>query len=60
VHLFRAAIVQHAGGWGEGGSGEEVAEAQQAVKEEIRITLLHEIGHVYGLDEDDLEELGYG
>jgi predicted Zn-dependent protease with MMP-like domain len=29
------------------------------VYEEIRITLLHEIGHHFGLDEEDLEELGY-
>lgn len=27
---------------------------------QIRITLLHEIGHYHGLDEDDLSELGYG
>lgn len=26
---------------------------------EIRITVLHEIGHHFGLDEDRLEELGY-
>ncbi len=26
---------------------------------QIRITLLHEIGHHFGLDEDDLERLGY-
>jgi predicted Zn-dependent protease with MMP-like domain len=26
---------------------------------EIRKTILHEIGHHHGLDEDDLEELGY-
>jgi predicted Zn-dependent protease with MMP-like domain len=26
--------------------------------EEIRITVLHEIGHHFGLDEDRLEELG--
>ena len=29
------------------------------VAEEIRITLLHELGHQFGLDEDDLAELGY-
>jgi len=29
------------------------------VREEIIITLLHEIGHQFGLDEDDLERLGY-
>lgn len=27
--------------------------------EEIRITVLHEIGHHFGLDEDGLAELGY-
>ena len=26
---------------------------------EIRITLLHELGHHFGLEEDDLERLGY-
>ena len=26
---------------------------------EIRVTLLHEIGHQFGLDEDDLADLGY-
>ena len=28
--------------------------------EQVRATVLHEIGHHFGLDEDDLEELGYG
>lgn len=32
----------------------------QALHEQIRITLLHEIGHHFGLDEDELEKLGYG
>ncbi|MCX7424594.1 MAG: metallopeptidase family protein [Planctomycetia bacterium] len=27
---------------------------------EIRVTVLHELGHHHGLDEDDLRELGYG
>ena len=26
---------------------------------QVRITLLHELGHHYGLDEDDLDQLGY-
>ena len=26
---------------------------------QIRTTVLHEIGHFFGLDEDDLEDLGY-
>ncbi len=29
------------------------------LREEIRITILHELGHHYGFTEDDLEELGY-
>jgi predicted Zn-dependent protease with MMP-like domain len=28
--------------------------------EEIRITVLHEIGHHLGIDEDRLDQLGYG
>lgn len=28
--------------------------------EEIRITVLHEVGHHLGLDEDRLDELGFG
>lgn len=52
VHLFRRGIIDLAGGWS-GGEGE------QRVREEIRITLLHEIGHHFGLDEDDLDELGF-
>jgi predicted Zn-dependent protease with MMP-like domain len=31
-----------------------------SLSEQIRITLLHEIGHHFGLDEDQLTELGYG
>ena len=30
------------------------------LRREIRITILHELGHHHGLDEDDLRELGYG
>ena len=29
------------------------------LQREIRITVLHEIGHYFGLDEDRLTELGY-
>ena len=50
IHLFRDGILDKAGGWDSG---------EAAVLEEIRITLLHEIGHHFGLDEDDLAELGY-
>jgi predicted Zn-dependent protease with MMP-like domain len=29
------------------------------LREEIRITVLHELGHYFGLDEDRLADLGY-
>ena len=60
IHLFREGIVEQAGGWrpyrdewGEWQGGDET------VTEEIRITLLHEIGHHFGLGEEELAELGY-
>jgi predicted Zn-dependent protease with MMP-like domain len=28
--------------------------------EQVRVTVLHEIGHHFGMDENDLDELGYG
>ena len=52
VHVFREGIVALAGGW----RGED---ADDRVFEQIMVTLLHEIGHQLGLDEDDLTELGY-
>jgi predicted Zn-dependent protease with MMP-like domain len=52
IHLFRAGIIAAGGGFGDAGSGERV-------REQIRITLLHEIGHEFGLDEDQLGDLGY-
>jgi len=30
------------------------------LEREVRKTLLHELGHYAGLDEDDLEKMGYG
>jgi len=29
------------------------------LEEEIRVTVLHELAHYFGLDEDQLDELGY-
>lgn len=31
---------------------------EDALREEIEVTILHEIGHFFGLDEDDMERLG--
>jgi predicted Zn-dependent protease with MMP-like domain len=33
-------------------------EDEASLRAEVRITVLHEIGHFFGLDEDDLERLG--
>ena len=33
--------------------------APDELEREIRITVLHELGHYFGLDEDRLAELGY-
>lgn len=30
------------------------------LREQIRITVLHELGHHFGMTEDELEEIGYG
>jgi predicted Zn-dependent protease with MMP-like domain len=30
------------------------------LEQEIRITVLHELAHYFGIDEDRLDELGYG
>lgn len=59
IHLFREGIIDHAGGWEEGEDEEGPYGGVERIREEIRITLLHEIGHHFGLDEDDLERLGY-
>ncbi len=56
IHIFRRGLVEHVGGWRR---LERDASAVDELYEEIRVTLLHEIGHQMGLDEDDLEGLGY-
>ncbi len=54
IHIFREGTIWMAGGWMEDNS-----EFFEGLFEQIWITLLHEIGHEMGLEEDDLEELGY-
>ena len=39
---------------------EEFGDEPAALEREIRITVLHELAHYFGIDEDRLEELGYG
>lgn len=50
IHLFRRGIALVSGGWDAD---------DETVAEQIRITLLHEVGHHFGLEEDDLDQLGY-
>ena len=45
IHLFRRNL-------------EFLARTPEELREEIRVTLLHEIGHYLGMDEPDLERLG--
>ena len=52
IRIYRRGIINAAGGW-------EQAQAAEAVAQEIMITLLHEIGHHFGLDEDELAARGF-
>jgi predicted Zn-dependent protease with MMP-like domain len=38
---------------------EAVARDRREIRRQVRITLMHEIGHYFGLAEDDLAEAGY-
>lgn len=42
------------------GSIELACNSREQVVQELRVTLLHEVGHYLGMSEDDLESLGYG
>ena len=39
---------------------EAVCDSEQELVEQVRVTVLHEIGHHFGMDEDDLDDVGYG
>lgn len=41
-------------------AAEQGVDFPDALEQQIHITLLHEIGHHFGLDEEDLEQQGYG
>src|SRR5437870_2697259 len=38
---------------------EDECDSPEEVKEELKITLVHEIAHFFGMDDDYLEDLGY-
>lgn len=37
----------------------EYCDTEEELIEQVRVTVMHEIGHYFGLDEEDLERLGY-
>ncbi len=39
---------------------ERMCRTREELVEEIAVTVRHEIGHFFGLDEDELEDLGHG
>jgi len=39
---------------------EQACGNERQLIEQVRTTVLHELGHHFGMDEDDLDELGYG
>ena len=52
IHLFRVGLIE--------ASRDDSGAVDPAIlADEIRITILHELGHHFGLDEDDLADLGY-
>ncbi len=57
--LFRGPIMRLAGDHG-AGPGARGRRGLTELRRQVKITLLHEVGHHFGLDEDDLTELGYG
>jgi predicted Zn-dependent protease with MMP-like domain len=42
------------------GSIEEICKNSQELIQQVRTTVLHEIGHHFGMSEEDLRRLGYG
>lgn len=53
IHLFRTSLLNACCD-----DDGEIDEAE--LREQIRITILHEIGHHHGMDEDEVDELGLG
>jgi predicted Zn-dependent protease with MMP-like domain len=38
-------------------AADEGRPVEEVIREEVRLTLLHELGHYFGLDEDELEDV---
>lgn len=60
IWLFREPIMEIAGWWrGNPQTPQARDRRTDRLRKQIRITLLHEIGHHFGLDEQQLADLGY-
>lgn len=46
IHVYRDALL-------------DFCTSEEDLVEQVRITVVHEVGHFFGMDEDDLERLGY-
>ncbi len=53
ITIFREGIVGQS-------LNERGAISVRELRKQIRITILHELGHHFGMDEDELDALGYG
>ncbi len=61
IQIYRRGILDAAGGWQVDVDEDGLPYGgEDAIRIEIRITILHEIGHHFGLTEEDLEQLGFG
>ena len=52
IHVFREGVLNLA-------TDRRGSIDERELRRQIRITILHELGHHYGLTEEELEELGY-
>ena len=41
------------------GTDQDQCHTEDEIREEIKTTIVHEVGHFFGLDDDYLEDLGY-
>jgi len=39
---------------------ESICETDEEIRDQVRVTVLHELGHYFGIDDDRLHELGMG
>ena len=53
ITIFRRGIVA-------GARDERGKISRNSLRQQIRITILHELAHFHGMDEDEITEIGYG